>query len=394
MRLQKLPKYRVILYSAIVLVLLAAAARQVVARGEAERVSAATVKVTTVVASPDYAKPWQLKATEAISGSGAIIEGHRILTNAHNVAWAASVEVSRPGLQRTFGARVEHIDHASDLALLSVDDATFFDGVTALEMGGLPRTESAVTAYGYPIGGETVSATSGIVSRFGVDPYVHSDRSLLTMQIDAALNPGNSGGPVVAGGRIVAMAMQGIEDSDNIGYGIPAPVIARFLKDAADGDVGGAPQLGVYSLPLESDAMRDYLRLGATQTGSLVADVAFGSSAWGVLQRDDVIMAVDGIAVANDETVPLGNGTRVDYSNLITTRQVGDYVALTIWRAGAKRDVTVELRCYDQMVPVYSYPARCRYRIAGGIVFQPADEQLVKAMPESMPSLVLDFFRI
>ena len=362
--------------------------RQVIARSEAERVIPATVQVTTVTAGPDYAKPWQLKATKSISGSGAIIGAHRILTNAHNVAWAASIDVRRPGLQRKFSARVLHVDHSCDLALLTVDDPAFFNGVVPLEIGDLPRIESRVTAYGYPIGGETASATSGIVSRLEEDMYVHSERYLLVVQIDAALNPGNSGGPVIGDGKVVAIAMQVLEDAENVGYAVPAPMIARFLLDAEDGEIAGVPRVGAYCLPIENDALRQYLRLGEKQTGSVVADVDYGSSAWRKLQRDDVILAVDGVAVANDCTIQLAGGARTDFSYAIERKQVGESVLLRVWREGREQSVSLVLKDHRALVSLPSYPQRCRYRIAGGIVFQPVDQHCAELLKDYAPPAV------
>jgi len=390
--MQQIPTSRAITYALVVAALVGLAItswiRQAVARAEAERVIPATVQITTVTAAPDYAKPWQLEATETIVGSGAIIDGHRILTNAHNIAWAVSIDVRRPGLQKKFSARVQHVDHTSDLALLTVDDPVFFDGVVPLEIGELPRVESAVTAYGYPIGGETASATSGIVSRLEEDMYVHSERYLLVAQIDAALNPGNSGGPVIGGGKIVAIAMQVLEDGENIGYAIPAPMVARFLVDAEDGEIAGVPSLGAYCLPIENDALREYLELGEQQTGTVVVDVDYGSSAWGKLQRDDVILAVDGVPIANDCTVPLAGDTRTDFSWRIEQKQIGEPVVLTVWRGGREQNVSLVLNDYRALVPLPSYPQRCRYRIAGGVIFQPVDAHFAESLEDYIPPAV------
>jgi S1-C subfamily serine protease len=358
---------------------------EVVARAEAERVLPATVQITTVTSAPDYEKPWQLKATKTISGSGAIISGRRILTNAHNVAWEADISVRRPGIQKKFTARVEHVDHTCDLALLTVDDPAFFEGVTPLEIGELPRVEDAVTAYGYPIGGETASATSGIVSRVEHDTYTHSDRCLLVAQIDAALNPGNSGGPVIGDGRIAAIAMQVLEGGENIGYAIPAPMITRFLLDAEDGEIAGVPSLGVYSLSIENDALRAYLALGEQRTGAVVVDVARGSSAWGKLQRDDVILAVDGVPVADDCTIPLRGDMRADFFWKVEQKQIGETVELAVWRDAREHVVSLELTDFRMLVQRPTYPRRCRYRIEGGIVFQPVDKHYVESLVDYIP---------
>jgi S1-C subfamily serine protease len=130
--MQQIPTSRAIIYALVITglagVVITSWVRQGVARAEAERVIPATVHITTVTAAPDYAKPWHLEATKTISGSGAIIGGHRIITNAHNVAWAVSIDVQRPGLPKKFSAHVQQVDHTCDLALLTVDDPAFFNG--------------------------------------------------------------------------------------------------------------------------------------------------------------------------------------------------------------------------------------------------------------------------
>lgn len=89
------------------------------------------------------------------------------------------------------------VAHECDLALLSVEDESFFNDLKPLDiMSDLPQLQDPVLVLGYPEGGDTVSFTQGVVSRIEVLSYVHSYNDLLALQIDAAINPGNSGGPV------------------------------------------------------------------------------------------------------------------------------------------------------------------------------------------------------
>ncbi|CAI5974671.1 unnamed protein product [Closterium sp. NIES-64] len=91
-----------------------------------------------------------------------------------------------------------------------------------------------VTVVGYPIGGDTISVTSGVVSRIEVTAYVHGASELLGVQIDAAINSGNSGGPAFnAAGECVGIAFQSMrgDEAENIGYIIPTPVIHHFISD-------------------------------------------------------------------------------------------------------------------------------------------------------------------
>ena len=101
---------------------------------------------------------------------------------------------------------------------------------------------------GYPIGGVAISVTSGVVSRVEVTQYAHGATELLGLQIDAAINSGNSGGPVTSSeGWYVGVGFQSLkhDDAENIGYVIPTPVISHFVRDyELNGKYTGFPALG------------------------------------------------------------------------------------------------------------------------------------------------------
>jgi len=166
----------------------------------------AIVKIYTVAKVPNYLSPWD-SAMQSFTGSGAIIEGGYILTNAHVVANEAFMEVQRYGERKRYIATVYAVSHQADLALLKVKDKAFFKGVTPLKFGKLPEVEQQIVVYGYPMGGSTLSATIGVVSRVEHHTYAHSGESFLAVQVDAAVNPGNSGGPALSDGKIVGVVM-------------------------------------------------------------------------------------------------------------------------------------------------------------------------------------------
>jgi len=93
--------------------------------------------------------------------------------------------------------------------LLSVENEEFWKGTEALSFGRLPCLQDSVTVVGYPLGGDTISVTKGVVSRIEVTPYAHGTSDLLGIQIDAAINPGNSGGPAFnEQGECIGVAFQ------------------------------------------------------------------------------------------------------------------------------------------------------------------------------------------
>ena len=200
------------------------------------------IQIQTFRQQPDWSAPWRFDAVQRAGGSGFVIRGKRIMTNAHVVSWCRQIIVRKYQDAKPYIAQVEFVAHDCDLAILTVEDESFFDGLPALEFGDLPKVRSTAVTYGYPAGGEEISYTRGVVSRIELSPYSHiGNRRLLTVQTDAAINPGNSGGPVVQDDRVVGVAFQGIQSLEGAGFFIPPPVIQRFLKDVEDNRYDGVP---------------------------------------------------------------------------------------------------------------------------------------------------------
>lgn len=175
------------------------------------------VKIFTVSCSPNYLLPWQNKSQRESMGSGFVIHGRKILTNAHVVADHSFVLVRKHGSPNKYRAQVKAVGHECDLALLIVDSHEFWDGMLPLEFGDIPFLQQAVAVVGYPQGGDTISVTKGVVSRVEPTQYVHGASQLMAIQIDAAINPGNSGGPAIMGNKVAGVAFQNLSGAENIG---------------------------------------------------------------------------------------------------------------------------------------------------------------------------------
>ncbi|MEK7747360.1 MAG: serine protease, partial [Elusimicrobiota bacterium] len=175
---------------------------------QGEKEARSVVQISVFSRRPNHAQPWQMSPEESAAGSGCVIAGERILTNAHVVSGQVYLQVRKAGDPRKYAARVEFTAHDSELAVLKVNDPSFYKGTEPLALGGLPRQRDRVFAYGFPVGGEDLSVTEGIVSRIEVTDYAHSGRGLLTIQTDAAINPGNSGGPALLEGKLIGITFQ------------------------------------------------------------------------------------------------------------------------------------------------------------------------------------------
>ncbi|HHV63208.1 MAG TPA: serine protease [Firmicutes bacterium] len=347
----------------------------------ADDVREAIVKVYAVHNPPDYYNPWNMEGPSAVTGSGCIIEGNRILTNAHVVSDQTFLQVRRYGEADLYQARVAAVSHEVDLALLEVDDPSFFKGVKPLELGDLPEIQERVLVYGFPMGGDTLSITGGVISRIEHQPYVHSSLSLLAGQIDAAINPGNSGGPVIVEGKVVGVIMQGIPEAQNIGYMVPAPVIKHFLEDIKDGTCDGFPSLGILMQNMRNPDLRRRYKMADGQTGALVTRVLPGSPADGKIRPGDVLLSVDGYQVANDGTVEFRPKERTALLYVIQRHQLGEEVTVEVLRDGQVVPLRITLNCpWDRnlLVPMEQYDKLPSYYIYGGIVFCPLSKNLLK----------------
>jgi len=139
------------------------------ARGADDReaeIRESVVKISATLRYPDLVRPWLKQSPREASGTGVVIEGRRILTNAHVVTYSSQlyVETSESGDKRA--ATVEAVSPGMDLAVLKLEDESFFVDRSPLSRGSaLPQVKDSVHVYGYPQGGSSLSITKGIVSR-------------------------------------------------------------------------------------------------------------------------------------------------------------------------------------------------------------------------------------
>lgn len=335
------------------------------------------VRIEAAVQMPDYAAPWNSGRFTGGIGTGFLIGKNRFLTNAHVVSNASRLLITVHGSPRKYAARVQHIAHDCDLALLEVEDFSDFEKFPVFSFGQVPQLESQVRVIGYPIGGERLSVTRGVVSRIDFSAYSHSraDQHLI-VQIDAAINPGNSGGPVIQDGKVVGVAFQGLRQADNTGYIIPTPVIRRFLKDIEDGRYDHYVDLGLATFPLFNPAMRRALGLPDDGVGVLATNVTPTGSCDGILKPGDVLVSIDGHEIDSAGQILL-DGEKVDLNEVVERKFAGETVTLR-WRSGDTwndRNVPLKPLAVSRMYAI-QYEKKPRYIVFAGLVLQPLDTNL------------------
>lgn len=329
------------------------------------------VKVFVTKSSPDYSIPWQSKRTYKSSGSGAYIQADGkkyILTSAHVVSNASYIEVRKNNNITKYPTITKWLANDIDLALLEVKDEKFFCDIKPLSLGNLPSREDNAKAIGFPMGGDEVSVTNGIVSRIEYNKYTHSGKKFIAIQIDTPVNPGNSGGPLIdKENKIAGIAMQGIRGANNISYIVPSVVINHFLEDIKDNKYDGMPSLNIFTSTMENKSLRTYLGM-ENQSGIFVNKVNQLSTN-SELKPNDVILNINEGDIQNDGSIIETFG-KIDSNYLIHQKQVGDLIELKLLRD--KQIITKKIKLEkDKELVNLVFEEKARYFIYGGLVFTP-----------------------
>src|SRR6202167_5173850 len=308
-------------------------------QAEAPALENSVVKIFSTMRSPDPFKPWTKQGPSDVTASGVVIDGKRILTNAHVVMYATQVQIQANAAGDKVPANVVAVAPGIDLAVLQLDDASFFDTHPAIKRASeLPQIKDAVLAYGFPTGGTSLSITKGIVSRIEFVPY-NFPVSGLRIQVDAAINPGNSGGPAIAGDKMIGLAFSKLGgDTQNIGYIIPTEEVELFLKAIPDGRYDGKPAMYDDLQTLENPALREYLKLDKSVEGMIVhrpdkTDASYPLKEWDVLTR------IGDIPIDNQGMIKLDRDVRVSFAYQIQRLAKDGKVPMTLVRGGKSMQI-------------------------------------------------------
>ena len=353
-------------------------------------VKKALVKVYTSHQLFDYLSPWQYGQSANSTATGFIIDGERIITNAHAVLNSKFLQVRKEGDSKKYKAVVKFTSEEYDLALVEIEDKSFFKGTVPLKLGTLPEIQEKLTVYGYPLGGDKLSTTQGIVSRMEHNTYTLTNRKFLIGQTDAAINSGNSGGPVVSKGKVVGVAFAGLNSADNIGYFIPVNILNNFLEDIKDGKYDGPPLLGVEWLELESPSHRRMLGIEDKTGGILIKKVFKNSPFEGVLQKNDVLMKLDNYPIEYDGTIEFRKNEKTDFSYVNQQKKYGDNLSYEIIRDKKTKTGQVKLEKKDikyTVVTEVTIETPPSYMVYGGLLFEPLTSNYMAGVIEKLGSV-------
>jgi len=331
----------------------------------------------------DFAHPWGKHPPYSRRAIGTILAGNRVLVTAELVANANYVEFETAEGGQKVPASVEVVDYEANLALLKTDDPDFLKPYKPLELTHA-NIGDTLSVWQLESNGALL-VTKGPMTTAEVTRYPTDDSPLLVYRMTTPLQFRDSSFtlPVVKDGKLAGLVMR-YDNTTNNAEVLPAPVIEHFLTDAKKAPYEGFARVGIVSSPTRDPQFRRYLGLTAeTPGGVYIAEVlSDGPAAKGSVEQGDVLLEVDNHPVDSDGNYKDEEYGKIAIAHLFSTKRYdGDGVKLTVFRKGAKKELTVTLKhrpVESYVIEPYVNDRAPKFYILGGLVLQELSRQYLK----------------
>lgn len=312
-----------------------------------DKVSESVVSIVTSVTSTSY---FGQSYTSQAAGTGMIVtsDGY-ILTNKHVIDGAKTVNVILDDGTTYKDVKVAAVDPLNDVAFLKIDNVSDLKAVTLGDSKTITVGQQVI-AIGNALGQYQNSVTSGIVSGTGrsltaTDSTGTMSEKLSDMiQTDAAINSGNSGGPLVnAAGQVVGINTATSSSAENVGFAIPISSVKGMLKQLTESGEAKRAYIGVYTLEITPEVAKTYnLPVNA-------GVYLYSQSSYSAIIKDS---PAEKAGLSNKDIITAVNGTKVgassSLSSILGEYKPGDTVQLTVIRDGKEIAVNVTLGAYEE----------------------------------------------
>lgn len=348
-------------------------------------------RVSVYMTEFNWLQPYKTPRQKEASGSGFFINAEGdFITNAHVVYPGYAIGIQIPSMgQEIFDMRVKGICFERDLALLEMSDdgkqriRTAVGQIPYLELGNadIIRRADEIMALGYPLGQEYLKSTVGVISGKEHDK----------IQMDAAINPGSSGGPVInVDGKVVGIACAGVVGAQNVGYIIPINELTLILDDLYKDRLIRKPFLGVFSNPA-CEALTEFLG-NPLPGGCYIVDVYKGSPLHKAgVQSGDMIYQMNSHAVDmyGQMQVPWSED-RITLVDFVSRLEIGATIDFVVYRKGKRMEFSTTFE-HAQLPPIrVMHPGyeEIDYEVIGGMVVMQLVRNHLPILVNSVPSLI------
>jgi hypothetical protein len=333
----------------------------------------------------DFLQPWSLH-TEEHRKSGVVIGPRQILTTADHMANRTLVRSQKGGRGRWYDTEVQWIDYHANLALLTVSDTNFWQGLSPVTLVNPVPTKGSVEVMRWRDGG--LERRKGDVNRVTVKRGKLTFIDHLQMELTCEIKDAGWSEPVVEGKRLVGLV---VYHDENVLTAIPASFISRILEAHRHEPAQGLGFFAFVWQRAQNPALHHALKQTTEQGVVVVEAIPYGGNE-GVLRPQDVLLQVDGFDIDSEGDYLDPDYGKLLLENLATRRHwAGDEVPLRIWRDGAMKDVKYRLPKVEysvELVPQAVNDRSPEYLILGGLVFEPLTEPYLRSWGADWPRRV------
>ncbi len=346
-------------------------------RSNGDRWEGSVVDIEVTGKAYDYIQPWA-KSTRTARKIGTVVGPREILTTALALNDHILIRLQKGGRGRWFNGEVKWLDYHANLALITSDSDSFWDGLKPVELAGDDFNQEGL---------QIARWRGGKMETRKAEFYEWRDR-LTQMSFVSCLHLGanteadglGAAEPMLDGEKLVGLVTGKGGDTASV---LPYPFI-RPVLDAVH--AGGSPKLGIFDFtwqPTRNPDTLEYLGLKGEPRGVTVIKVPKKKNRKSVLKVRDLILEVDGHTIDNEGEYKDPKYGHLTIENLTTAggRRAGDKVKIKILRKGKEMEVTYTMPAADyelDLVPDHVFDQEPEYLMTGGLVFQPLTEDFLR----------------
>lgn len=345
-------------------------------RNGRDPMEASLVTLDITAKNYDYFQPWA-KPTRSVRKHALVVGDRELVTTAQNLADRTLVRVQKGGRGRWLAAEVKWLDYHANVAVLTVADDGFWNGLKPVELADRVPKQDEYEIVRWRDGNLEVRRAE--FSKFTVGDGSLSFAPRIHLELNTEINGLGWAEPVLANGKIVGLTTS---KGGNVCTVTPAPFIRRIVEAQRAGKFPGLGYFDFVWQQGENPATLEHLKVPGEPRGAIVIEVPKTAKPGYVLEKWDVIIEIDGFPVDME-----GDYDDPDYGHLMveglaTHRHfAGDRIPMKVARNGKILDLEYVLPKADysvDLLPMFTFDAEPEYLVAGGLVFQPLTQPFLR----------------
>lgn len=347
---------------------------------------ASLVEIEITKKTYDYKIPWVIRNSQTRK-NGIVIGENQILTTADGLSGQYLCRIRKGGVSKQYTATLSWIDYYSNLAVLSVEDPTFWQGMEPAKLVDELPLSGNLQVYRWRSG--RIESRAAEIIRLYVGTSKMSYIQHLKLSASCEIDSAGWAEVVLHDGQLIGLTTSAANKKLTI---LPAPVIHSALERRQLDDDPGAGCFDFDWMSAKNPALMQSKGFDRSETGVVITEVGARRLADNTLHAGDILFEIDGFPIDNEGKYVDPHYGRLSINGLATrAHAAGDSMPMKVWRDGRELSVNYQLPKADfdkSLIPERRYDQAPSYLMAGGLVFQPMDGPLLAALGQNKPVLI------